>query len=474
MSDLNTLSPDDRMRYLDSSYHPFPSFAEWTSLTLDTTRWDSLVEQLNTAKEDPAVDFQRARDVIQRAAAIETGVIEGLYPADRGFTITAAEESAIWEAALSQRDERVRHLIQSQMEAYDYVLDFATEAQPIAEAWIRELHVVICSAQDSYTVTNATGTHQQNLPKGQYKSVPNHVLTSSGEPHAYAPVAMTGSEMQRYCAELVSESFKAAHPVLQAAYAHYAFVAIHPFADGNGRVARAVASIFMYRALSVPLLITDERKYEYFDALEAADRGHYAIFTRFLFERAIDTIRLVIESLTSARRPSARDMLKSVQRLYTTRGGYNHRDVDQAALSFFDAFFAEMQRQSAEIHADGTLSLNISKVVSSYASLLKHYRWTVINGRQELFIEAIPAQSREVKVKFHFGVMVPTDCGHDDDLVILNYETGDSVRGLMREIHPELSLSCSMRIRVACERMIATLLEHVEKALRNHLRSLGY
>lgn len=30
--------------------------------------------------------------------------------------------------------------------------------------------------------------------------------------------------------------FVKAHPVLQAAWAHFAFVAVHPFADGNGRV----------------------------------------------------------------------------------------------------------------------------------------------------------------------------------------------------------------------------------------------
>jgi Fic family protein len=38
-----------------------------------------------------------------------------------------------------------------------------------------------------------------------------------------------------------------AHPALRAAWAHIAFAAIHPFKDGNGRTARILASLAMYR-----------------------------------------------------------------------------------------------------------------------------------------------------------------------------------------------------------------------------------
>ena len=38
-----------------------------------------------------------------------------------------------------------------------------------------------------------------------------------------------------------------AHPALRAAWAHVAFAAIHPFTDGNGRAARILASLAMYR-----------------------------------------------------------------------------------------------------------------------------------------------------------------------------------------------------------------------------------
>jgi Fic family protein len=37
------------------------------------------------------------------------------------------------------------------------------------------------------------------------------------------------------------------HPIIKAAVTHYILVAIHPFADGNGRVARAIATLVLFK-----------------------------------------------------------------------------------------------------------------------------------------------------------------------------------------------------------------------------------
>lgn len=68
-------------------------------------------------------------------------------------------------------------------------------------------------------------------------------------------------------------------PVLKAAIAHFWFVTIHPFDDGNGRIARAIADMALSRAdgskdrfYSMSSAIEAERK-EYYVRLEAAQRG---------------------------------------------------------------------------------------------------------------------------------------------------------------------------------------------------------
>jgi Fic family protein len=72
-------------------------------------------------------------------------------------------------------------------------------------------------------------------------------------------------------------------PVIKAALAHLWFVTIHPFADGNGRIARAIADMSLARSedssqrfYSMSAQIRIERKV-YYDALEAAQKGELDI-----------------------------------------------------------------------------------------------------------------------------------------------------------------------------------------------------
>jgi Fic family protein len=102
-------------------------------------------------------------------------------------------------------------------------------------------------------------------------------------------------------------------PVLKAGIAHFWFVTIHPFEDGNGRIARAIADMALARAdgtrdrfYSMSSQIEAERKL-YYQNLEAAQRGDVNI-TRWLtwflecLERAIDGAEEALAAvLTKAR-----------------------------------------------------------------------------------------------------------------------------------------------------------------------------
>jgi Fic family protein len=68
-------------------------------------------------------------------------------------------------------------------------------------------------------------------------------------------------------------------PVLKAGTAHFWFVTIHPFEDGNGRIGRAIADMALARAEGTPdrfysmsAQIEAERK-QYYDILERSQRG---------------------------------------------------------------------------------------------------------------------------------------------------------------------------------------------------------
>jgi Fic family protein len=259
MAIAEALSTMNDSRSLDAGYVPFPAFEEWRSRSqVDSVRWERYKSAVDSHQKLSGDTLDRSRQIATRAAALETGAIEGLYEVDRGFTYTVAFEIAAWEAALLAKGERLRSLFEAQLHAYDYVLDLVTKAQPLSEAAVRVLHQEVCRGQPTYRAFTTAGPQEQPLPKGQYKALPNHVHTRKGTDHSYSPVDLTPSEMERLMRELRSEEFNLAHPVLQAAYAHYGLVAIHPFTDGNGRVARALASAFTYRAISMPIIILSE------------------------------------------------------------------------------------------------------------------------------------------------------------------------------------------------------------------------
>lgn len=96
--------------------------------------------------------------------------------------------------------------------------------------------------------------------------------------HFEAPAAdRLDAEMQRFLDWFNAPS--ETDPVLKAGIAHLWFLTIHPFEDGNGRIARALGDLLLARAdgtkarfYSLSAQIEAERK-QYYDELETAQRG---------------------------------------------------------------------------------------------------------------------------------------------------------------------------------------------------------
>ena len=111
----NGMSAEADSRRLDAEYKPFPTFAQWSKATVDTVRWDRYSAELQDHGKAPQEQLDRAHRIAIRAAAVDTGAIEGLYEVDRGFTFTVAMETFAWEAALQEKGEAIRSLIETQL-----------------------------------------------------------------------------------------------------------------------------------------------------------------------------------------------------------------------------------------------------------------------------------------------------------------------------------------------------------------------
>ncbi len=282
---------------MDWRYEPFTSLASWRTARVDDTLWTRTLDRLRAAQGAQSESARREEvEGSLRAAALNTGAIEGLHHADRGLTVTVVNDAA-WQVAVERAEgPAARSFMEAALEAFDLVFDVATNDRPLSEALIRRVHEVVTAPQLTYVAHTAIGRQDVPLPRGTYKTLPNHVIEPDGTPHAYAPPDTVPTEMHRLVTELSADD-GTTHPIVMAAFAHHAFVAVHPFADGNGRVARLLASISTMRAASVPLMIWSDQSVEYRAALKRADDGDPQPFVDFVFDRTIDAISLMTDRL---------------------------------------------------------------------------------------------------------------------------------------------------------------------------------
>jgi len=431
------------LRQADSLYQGIPDFADWPSpADDDLDLWDRFASRLNEmrAKATPAA-LQKSVEVAVRAAAMDTGAIEGLYTVDRGFTMTVATQAFAWEHTLDEKGEDVRALFEAQLEAYELVIDAVTKKLPITEAWIRALHEKVCAGQPTYKVLTDQGWQKQELARGAYKSHPNHVLLPDGSIYPYAPVDRVSPEMFRLLEQIRTLAFENAHPIAQASYLHYGFVVIHPFADGNGRVARALASVFFYRALSIPFLVFANQKPAYRGALQQADLGQTRPLLTFFRDRGIDTMQLVIDHLLTVQAPALEGVAAQIR-------------LDDTALRIIPLLREEMKTQTGRLGLPDRLSVRVTPYPDTFPPLVG-YR-TVAYGESGINVSI---QDKSHEASRYFRILVTDDETNPFAFMVDYGAREDRLEIRLDDAYPEISDNLRIRMSNWVRRYLASLLE---------------
>lgn len=248
----------------DSLYRPLGGIGPWADAAA------GLDEAAGVGAADPAWAGLVGRGMLL-AAAHQSAALDGMHHGDR------AQAMALLRGVTSVADlgEDARAHVQANYDALR-LGEAANDDVLASERWIRTVHEVACRPQLTHPVRGEDGVHDHVLATGDFKHHPNHERARSGRWIAHAPVSLLRAEMGRLLAALQSDGFTRLPPVVRAAYAHHGLSHVAPFADGNGRVARVLASAHLLRATSVPLLVFADEASAYEDALAGDAEGSVA------------------------------------------------------------------------------------------------------------------------------------------------------------------------------------------------------
>lgn len=241
-------------------------------------------------------ELTEARQRSLRRHAIETGVIERLYDVSWGVTEALVAEGLTADVAAREGgvDEDTLAIIRSQLDALEFLADAARAGSDLTLHVIRQLHQLVCREQPTYAARDQFGrvVHNQ-LRHGAWKNHANHVMRQDESLLEYTPPEHVQWQMEQLL-ELYADSTDT-HPVVRAAWLHHRFLRIHPFEDGNGRVARALTLLVLLRAHYAPLVVDRRLRGDYIDALDRANDGDLRPLVRLFARLEIVALRSELE-----------------------------------------------------------------------------------------------------------------------------------------------------------------------------------
>ncbi len=273
---------------------PVPSSFKWSPITDLPAEYASLTDgELSALTEVWKEQREELKDTealktfqlqLHRRWAIETGVIEGAYTLERGVTETLIAEGIDANLIRSDSTDKdpvaVAAMIEDHLSVLEQLFTFVSGGRELSVSYIKELHAALLRNVHAHTVRDAAGNlSERELIKGAFKRLPNNPSRTDGSVHEYCPPEHVDAEMDRLIGW--HGEHKSVPPEIEAAWLHHRFTQIHPFADGNGRVARAIASAVMIKSGLFPVLITRDDK-TYIPVLEQADASDLSRFVQLL------------------------------------------------------------------------------------------------------------------------------------------------------------------------------------------------
>lgn len=166
----------------------------------------------------------------------------------------------------------------------------------ITENLIREFHEMI--------LVNPYADSVAEINPGHWKKIPNYLYSPTGERIDFAPPEDI-PEMMNSLINWLNNHINPPkrkkrkydlHPLLIAAGFHTQFIKIHPFGDGNGRMARILTNLILMLCGYIPAIIKLDDRVDYYTAINTSSLNEPENLAIVLGQAAIESLEVAIKA----------------------------------------------------------------------------------------------------------------------------------------------------------------------------------
>ncbi|MFH0927710.1 MAG: Fic family protein [Candidatus Micrarchaeota archaeon] len=246
---------------------------EWIDKSLAETLEQKLAKLNSLRPLSPKV-VKRLRDKFEVDMTYNSNAIEGNRLTLRETWLVLRRGITIRGKSVNEHLEATNHA-----EAIGLLEKMADGKKEITEIDVLNLHAVIL---DKISPNDAGFyRHEQVFIEGSKIVLPNWRKV----PELMKPVYI-----------MLNGKSKGIEAIKSAAKLHHETVRIHPFVDGNGRLARLLMNLRLMRAGFPPTILRREERRSYYSALEKADKGDFRSIAMLISKDVEQALDLYLDS----------------------------------------------------------------------------------------------------------------------------------------------------------------------------------
>jgi Fic family protein len=231
------------------------------------TRIELKKRALDNRRPLPVDAVNRLREEIRLAHTYHSDAMEG-------NTLTLQETKLVIEAGITIGGKTLKEHLEAtgNANAFDTLEDLSKNRDPIDQATIQETHEL--------------ATLGWLMDAGRYRAQNVRVVGRKKSPPDFSKIPKLMDELLKRVADMDDDS------IVVASFLHHGLVDIHPFSDGNGRVARLIMNLHLMKHGYPPTVLRKEHRGKYYDYLAKADDGDLNPFVNFIAKGVDESLTL--------------------------------------------------------------------------------------------------------------------------------------------------------------------------------------